>query len=85
MKILRKPAVLAKTGLSYPTIYRKMQAGDFPQPVQLGPNSVGWIEEEIDAWSKSLRRGPIPFETLNAPQRYASRKSNKLGAEKPAA
>jgi prophage regulatory protein len=84
MNILRKPRILAKTGLSYPTIYRYMQAGTFPQPVQLGPNSVGWIEEEVDGWIKSRRRGLIPFETLNAPQRYASRKSNKLGAEKPA-
>jgi prophage regulatory protein len=75
MKILRKPAVVAKTGQSYPTLYRKMQTGDFPQPVQLGPNSVGWIEEEIDSWIKSRPRGPIPVETLNAPQRYASRKA----------
>jgi prophage regulatory protein len=59
MNILRKPAVLAKTGLSYPTIYRRIQAGTFPQPVQLGPNSVGWIEDEVDAWIKSRRRGPI--------------------------
>jgi prophage regulatory protein len=59
MNILRKPALLAKTGLSYPTIYRKMQAGDFPQPILLGPNSVGWIEEEVDAWSKSRPRAPI--------------------------
>jgi prophage regulatory protein len=59
MNILRKPAVLAKTGLSYPTIYRKMQAGDFPQPIQLGPNSVGWVEDEVDAWSKSRPRAPI--------------------------
>ena len=59
MKILRKPGVLAKTGLSYPTIWRYIQAGTFPQQIELGPNSVGWIEEEIDAWIKSRRRGPI--------------------------
>jgi prophage regulatory protein len=63
MNILRKPAVLAKTGLSYPTIYRHIQAGTFPQQVELGPNSVGWIEEEIDAWIKSRPRGPIPIES----------------------
>jgi prophage regulatory protein len=85
MKILRKPELVAKTGQSYPTTYRQIQAGTFPQPVQLGPNSVGWIEEEIDAWIKSRRRGFIPIETLNAPQRYAGRKPTKLGAEKPAA
>jgi prophage regulatory protein len=77
MKILRRPEVEAQTGLSYPTIYRHIQAGTFPPQVQLGPNSVGWIEEEIDAWIASRRRGPIPIETLNAPQRYASRKPIK--------
>jgi prophage regulatory protein len=59
MNILRKPAVLAKTGLSYPTIYRHIQAGIFPQQVELGPNLVGWIEEEVDAWIASRRRAPI--------------------------
>lgn len=75
MKILRKREVVAKTRRSYPSIYRDMQAGTFPQQVQLGPNSVGWIEEEVDAWIKSRPRGFIPFETLNAPQRYANRKA----------
>jgi prophage regulatory protein len=76
MKILRKPAMLAKVGKSYPSIYRDIQAGTFPQPVQLGPNSVGWIDEEVDEWIASRPRGVIPFETLNAPQRYANRKAS---------
>jgi prophage regulatory protein len=59
MNLLRKPAVLKKTGLSYPTIYRKMQSGTFPLPVQLGPNSVAWIEEEIDDWSAARPRASI--------------------------
>jgi prophage regulatory protein len=85
VKLLRKPAMLAKTGLSYPTICRQIQTETFPKPVQLGPNSVAWIEEEIDEWIASRPRGLIPFETLSASRRYANRKSNKFGAEKPAA
>jgi prophage regulatory protein len=54
--LLRKPAVLKKTGLSYPTLYRKMQDGAFPLPVQLGPNSVAWIEKEIEDWILALPR-----------------------------
>ena len=77
MKILRRPEVEAKTTLSGPTIWRHIQAGTFPPQVQLGPNSVGWIEEEIDAWIASRQRGPIPFETLNAPKRETSRKPTK--------
>jgi len=59
MNLLRKPAVLKKTGLSYPTIYRKMQAGNFPLPVQLGPNSVAWHENEIDDYIASRPRASI--------------------------
>jgi prophage regulatory protein len=59
MNLLRKPAVLKKTGLSYPTIYRYMQAGKFPLPVQLGPNSVAWVEKEVDDWSASRPRASI--------------------------
>jgi predicted DNA-binding transcriptional regulator AlpA len=24
--------------------------GEFPQHIRLGPNSVGWVGEEVDAW-----------------------------------
>jgi prophage regulatory protein len=50
LKVLRRPEVCKKTGLSYPTLYRYEKAGDFPARRQLGPNSVGWIESEIDEW-----------------------------------
>ncbi len=29
-------------------IYRDIKAGKFPAPIELGPNSVGWFEDEID-------------------------------------
>lgn len=53
MKILRRCAVVSKTGYSAPTIDRLEKAGQFPKRVQLGPNSVGWLEHEIDAWIES--------------------------------
>ncbi|WP_114858722.1 helix-turn-helix transcriptional regulator [Azospirillum brasilense] len=31
-------------------IFRLEKAGKFPTRVQLGPNSVGWFEDEIAAW-----------------------------------
>jgi predicted DNA-binding transcriptional regulator AlpA len=34
--------------------------GDFPQRIQLGANSVGWYEDEIDAWVASRKRGSLP-------------------------
>ena len=49
MKVLRKPAVCQKFGVSGMTIDRWEKAGKFPKRIQLGDNSVGWIEEECEA------------------------------------
>ena len=56
MKVLRLPSVSEMTGLSRVTIWRKERAGKFPSRVQLGPNSVGWIEEEVEDWIETLAR-----------------------------
>ena len=50
MRVLRRPAVEAITGLSRSTIYANMQLGEFPKPIRLGPKAVGWLETEILAW-----------------------------------
>jgi len=39
-----------KAGFSIATLWRKVAAKEFPQPIQLGPNRVGWIEAEVDGW-----------------------------------
>jgi prophage regulatory protein len=49
-KILRLPEVIAKTGIARSTIYTKIAERQFPQPIQLGSRSVGWLETEIDQW-----------------------------------
>lgn len=49
-KILRFPTVIEKTGLSRSTIYLKVSKGDFPKPVSLGANSVGFLETEVEEW-----------------------------------
>ncbi|MDR3413430.1 MAG: AlpA family transcriptional regulator [Formivibrio sp.] len=48
--ILLLPQVMAMTGLARSTIYLHMDQGIFPKPIKLGPNSVGWLESDIDAW-----------------------------------
>ena len=61
MKILRKPATSEKVGLSTSHIDRLSSDpdSDFPAKVQLGPNSVGWYEDELDAWLEHRRRGAL--------------------------
>lgn len=50
MKILRLPEVIARTGLSRPTVYRYVARRLFPAPVPLGRRAVGWLESEINEW-----------------------------------
>lgn len=52
--ILRAGDVSDRTGLSRITIWRKVRAGDFPAPRQLGAHSIGWLESEVDDWLTSL-------------------------------
>lgn len=55
-RILRRAAVATRTGLSATSLWRLMQAGDFPKPVSLGRRAVGWIEAEVDAWIEARSR-----------------------------
>lgn len=48
--LIRIKELKARIGLSVPTIYRLIAAKKFPPAVSLGPGSVGWIEDEVDAW-----------------------------------
>jgi len=53
-RLLRLRDVKEKTGLGSSTIYRRLADGSFPVPRILGPNTVRWLQSEIDAWIKSL-------------------------------
>lgn len=52
-RILRINTVLARTGLSRSTMYRKMESGTFPRNVQISTRCVGWRESAIDAWLRN--------------------------------
>ncbi|WP_353960383.1 helix-turn-helix transcriptional regulator [Halomonas maura] len=47
---LRKQDVIERCAISPSTLHRQIQAGQFPAPVQLGPRSVAWYEDEIECW-----------------------------------
>jgi prophage regulatory protein len=53
---LRRPEVLRRTGWSTSTLKRKERLAEFPARVVLGENSVGWREDEVEAFLKSLPR-----------------------------
>jgi prophage regulatory protein len=41
------------------TLRRWIAEHGFPSPVQLGPNSIAWMADEIDAWLASRQRAQI--------------------------
>ena len=49
-RIIRLRTVLARTGLSRSTIYRKIAEGTFPAQVRISINGAGWRETDINRW-----------------------------------
>ena len=48
--IVRLTTVLARTGLSRSTIYRKIAEGTFPAQLRISVNGAGWRESDINRW-----------------------------------
>ena len=52
-RILRINTVLDRTGLSRSTLYRKVQAGTFPQQVKIATRCAGWRESAVNYWMRN--------------------------------
>ncbi len=53
-RIVRLKTVLARTGLSRSTIYRKIAEGTFPAQIKISTNGAGWKESDINRWVANL-------------------------------
>jgi len=53
VRFLRLPEVVTRTGKSKSTIWAAIKDGTFPQPIKLGPRSIGFIESEIEAHNQA--------------------------------
>jgi prophage regulatory protein len=49
-RIIRLNTVLARTGLSRSTLYRKMADGTFPPRVPISVHGTGWHESAVNRW-----------------------------------
>lgn len=58
--IWRLHTVMARTGLPRSTIYHKMSLDEFPQSINLGLRSVGWIADEVEEWIQNRIDGSRP-------------------------
>ena len=54
-RLLGKWALEERTSLDITTIYRKMKAGTFPQPVRVGRRRVAWRESDVAAWLRACQ------------------------------
>ena len=52
MRLLSRREVLERTGIPRSTWYEMRDRGEFPEPVRLGAQTVGWSEADIDQWLK---------------------------------
>lgn len=61
-RLLSREEVCELIGLSYVTIWQKMQLGQFPRTVALGShprNGVRWRQSAIEKWISELPDAPI--------------------------
>lgn len=49
-RVIRKPELYARVGLSDATVWRMEKDGKFPKRIKLGGNSVGWLSSEVSGW-----------------------------------
>lgn len=66
-RVLRRPAVLAKVGISKTSLYNLEKSGDFPKHFMLSPRCAVWDEQEVDAWISA--RQAIPASLVSLPVR----------------
>jgi len=55
-QLINEREVLRRVGFSRSTLQRRTLGGEFPMPVQTGPNSKAWFEDEVDHWMESRPR-----------------------------
>ena len=41
------------------TLDRWIESNDFPKPYRLGPNTLAWRQDEVDAWVAERKRAGV--------------------------
>jgi prophage regulatory protein len=58
-RVLKPSVVCDRTSLDRVTIWRKVRSDDFPKPLKLSANRIGWLESEVEAWIASRHRSAM--------------------------
>ena len=72
MKLIPYNDLKEKKGIKYSRVHvsRLEKADKFPKHVNLGPQSIGWLEAEVDAWieARAAERSEKPAEYPERPR-----------------
>ncbi|MGH7028201.1 helix-turn-helix transcriptional regulator [Brevundimonas sp.] len=75
------------TGLSRSTAWRLQRIGDFPEPVRISINRVGWWESELTAWKETRKsrrpERPRSLQPPRAPKLIETVRSSRPVADQP--
>lgn len=80
--LLRLPAACQMTGLSRSEIYRRMEVGRFPRPVQVSENVVAWRQSDIVRWIAELPIQPAIVRRELPPPPPGAKRLRKLPLRK---
>ena len=81
LKIIRKPAIFSKVGLSDPTIWRLERIGEFPKRIKLSSNSVGWLSTEVDQWLQKKAAARLDHPDESARKLFKKRDEKNDGGD----
>ena len=76
VRLLSKPEVLDRVGVTFPTLWKWMLAGKFPRSRNLFDGKVAWVESEVEEWISSL-----PIQPLKGDEEAARRPRRAQRAE----
>src|SRR3546814_11004642 len=77
-RIVRIKTVLARTGLSRSTLYRKIAEGTFPCQVKISVHGAGWRESAVNRWIAD----PIGYREEQHIRRSDERRVGKAGVNR---
>lgn len=73
MELFTARQVCARYRFGMTTLYRRLQAGTFPRPMQLSARMVRWRAVDLEAWEQGLQP-TAPSVGLGGPERRRSRR-----------
>jgi prophage regulatory protein len=68
-RVLRRPEVQLRTGLSRSSIYAAIARNEFPRQILIGVRSVGWLAADIDDWIERRAAATTTTAAARAPHR----------------